>query len=131
IAVILDDELGHLWLGSNRGVFRVARSEPEAVVRGEKGRTEAVAYTTSDGLTSDECSTGQPAGLRTHDGRLWFATVNGLSVVDPRQVPINTVPPPVVIEEVLVDGKAEMRNPQSAVLTVPAGRRRVEIRDAG
>jgi len=131
IAVILDDELSHLWLGSNRGVFRVARAELEAVVRGEKKRVECAAYTRSDGLTSEECSAGQPAGLRTHDGRLWFATVQGLSVVDPRQVPTNTVPPPVVIEKVLVDGKSAIPNPQSAILTVPAGRRRVEIRYTG
>jgi signal transduction histidine kinase len=68
---------------------------------------------------------------------LWFATVNGLSVVDPRALPRNTNAPPVVIEEVLVDGalvwssasEPGVRVPTTSTkVRVPPGPRRVEIR---
>lgn len=103
INVILDDQLGHLWLGSNRGVWRVARAELEACVRGEKARPDSTNFGRSEGLSSIQVSSGHPSGVRTRDGRLWFATAGGVSVVDPREVPHNPHPPPVLIEALRVD----------------------------
>src|SRR4030095_880371 len=40
---------------------------------------------------------------RTRDGRLWFPTQAGLAVIDPESVPLNQVPPPVLIEGGLID----------------------------
>jgi len=52
-----------------------------------------------------ECSGGfQPAGCKTADGRLWFPTSKGLVVVDPSDAKSNQLPPPVVIEDMQVDG---------------------------
>jgi serine phosphatase RsbU (regulator of sigma subunit) len=44
--------------------------------------------------------------MRTRDGRIWFATSKGVVVIDPTHTPVNRVRPPVVVEDVLVDGKA-------------------------
>lgn len=101
------------------------------MVRGEQKRVECTAYGRRDGLASAQCSTGQPAGLRTPDGRLWFATVNGVSVVDPRRLQSNRLPPPVVIEEMFIDGKSATRDHRSGVISVPSGPRRVEIHYTG
>jgi signal transduction histidine kinase len=46
----------------------------------------------------------RPVIARTADGRIWFVNSDGLSFVDPRRIPRNTVPPPVVIETVAVNG---------------------------
>src|SRR5262249_27779639 len=105
IGLILDDQLGCLWLGSNRGVFQVARAELEAAVQKRVARVRVTLYGRGDGLPSVQVSVGQPAGLRAHDGRLWFATLRGLSVVDPRRLRENPMPPPVAIEEIKIDGK--------------------------
>ena len=131
IAVILDDGLGYLWCGSNRGVVRIARAELEAFVGGESKRIKFTAYSKGDGLASPQVSAGQPAGLRTRDGRLWFATVKGVSLVDPRTLRLNNIQPSVVIEDALVDGKSEIQDTKSDRLIVPPGRRRVEIRYTG
>jgi len=104
IAVILDDTLDHLWLGSNHGVFRVARDELRAVAQGRKKRLEGITYLGGDGLASAQIAGGHNAGLRSQDGRLWFATSRGVSVVDPGQIRVNPLPPPVEIEEALADG---------------------------
>ncbi len=47
-----------------------------------------------------ECSGGgHPAAWKLADGSLWFATLDGVSVIDPAHMPENRVPPPVVIEK--------------------------------
>ena len=58
------------------------------------------------GLARWKCSGGfEPAGCQTPDGKLWFPTSRGLAVLDPNKVKINPIPPPVLIEAVLVDGE--------------------------
>src|SRR5207253_3937506 len=42
---------------------------------------------------------------KSPDGKLWFATVDGVSVVDPRHLPFNQLPPPVHIEQITADRK--------------------------
>ncbi|HTH47886.1 MAG TPA: two-component regulator propeller domain-containing protein [Candidatus Limnocylindria bacterium] len=130
IGVILDDALGSLWLGSNHGVFRVARGELTAVAEGLKDRLEGILYLGGDGLASVQISGGSIAGLRARDGRLWFATSRGVSVVDPKQIRPNPVPPPVVIEEALADGVrlTPVAGPGTETsLSVPAGTTRTEL----
>ena len=56
-------------------------------------------YGINDGMPTIECSEGlQPAGCTTTDGRLWFPTSKGLVVVNPNEVRINPLPPPMVLE---------------------------------
>ena len=131
IAVILDDTLGNLWLGSNHGVFRVARDELRAVAQGGKKRLEGITYLGGDGLASAQISGGQTAGLRSQDGRLWFATSRGVSVVDPRQIRVNPLPPTVEIEEALADGTTLHSSDRDGIKTgfiIPPGTARTEFR---
>jgi ligand-binding sensor domain-containing protein/signal transduction histidine kinase len=105
INYIADDGRGCLWFTSFQGIFRVSKAELNEFAEGARRRIQCVAFGKSDGLPALECPGGfQPAGCRTRDGRLWFPTIKGLVVVDPAQVPTNSVAPPVLIEEVLVDG---------------------------
>lgn len=105
ICQILDDHAGHLWVGTQRGIFRVSKSELESF-DGEEGSTvKLTSYGRYDGLPSEECSGGyQPAACRTRDGRLLFSTLNGVVAVKPDEVSVNELPPLVVIERMLVDG---------------------------
>ncbi len=128
ISQILEDDLGNLWLGSNQGIFRVSREELAAVADGRASRVNAIAYGRAEGLESLECTGGfHPAGLRTRDGRLWFSTVKGLVTVDPANVSINEQKPPVVVEQVLVDGVARMPASGEASIVLGPGRQRVEF----
>jgi signal transduction histidine kinase len=47
----------------------------------------------------------RPQVAKSPDGKLWFATLEGVSVVDPGHLPINKLPPPVHIEQVTADRK--------------------------
>src|SRR5262249_15184491 len=46
-----------------------------------------------------------PQVTRSTDGKLWFATVEGVSVLDPRDLAFNKLPPPVHIEQFIADHK--------------------------
>jgi len=123
---ILPDGLGSFWMTSNRGIFRVPRAELLDFTEGRRRSVTSVAYGRADGMKTVECQGGsQPSGARMRDGRLFFPTVRGLAVIDPRRAAPNTVPPPVVLQEVLAAGQPM---DTSRPLVLPPGRDSLEIR---
>lgn len=123
---ILEDDQSYLWMTSNRGIARVPRKSLEAHAADKSVPIEMTTYSSGDGLASSECNGGsQPAGCRTRDGRLWFPTIKGVVVVDPKRLRRNTVPPPVKIEEFLADGEMV---PPTAEAAIPPGKRSLEVR---
>jgi len=101
---IFEDAHGYFWFTCNRGVYRVARAELEAVAAGRARTVTSVPYGKRDGMPSAECNGGgQPAGVQARDGKLWLPTQKGVAVIDPETVPTNNLPPPVVIEQVSVE----------------------------
>ena len=98
---IIEDKQQNLWCSSNKGIFRVNKSELD------KGVVNPVYYGPADGTLTRECSGGgHPAGWKTTDGRIWFATIKGLAVIDPEHIPLNTSPPPIAIEQLFVDNQS-------------------------
>ncbi|MEI6075054.1 MAG: two-component regulator propeller domain-containing protein [Verrucomicrobiota bacterium] len=128
ITHMAEDARGQLWLGSQRGAFRVAKRDLEAFAEGRIEEIPCVGYGQADGMPSADCQGGfQPAGGTMRDGRLLFPTLKGVAVVDPEAVTINPLPPPVLIEEVVVDGGESTLNSSGSTLTVPPGKGRLEI----
>jgi signal transduction histidine kinase/ligand-binding sensor domain-containing protein len=107
---ILDDDHGALWIGTGRGIVRVTRRSLEEVAAGRRERVDLVSLDTSDErLDVIATRMRQPGAWKDHTGKLWFATDEGIITIDPRHVRLNAVPPPVWIEEVLVDGRPGAR----------------------
>ena len=133
IDYIIEDGAGYLWIGSNDGLMRVGKKELADFDPGRPGFLACRGYDEKDGLPANECTFGsQPAACRTRAGLLWFPTIAGMVSVDPSEIHPNTNPPPVVIEEVLVDEEPQNTNGFRAELppesvTVPAGRENLEI----
>jgi ligand-binding sensor domain-containing protein/serine phosphatase RsbU (regulator of sigma subunit) len=126
VYALLEDDLGHVWMSTNVGVSRVAKAQLEAVADGRATEVDAALFNEDDGMKSRQCMAGrQPVAWKGKDGRLWFATARGASVVDPARLPRNEVPPPAALEELLVDGKPW---PLRGDAVLPAGTRDVEIR---
>jgi len=133
VAYLLDDGEGFLWIGSNAGLLRVPRAEVNELAAGKRQTVSCRAYSTPDGLPASECTSGsQPAAWRARDGKLWFATTEGLVSVVPAQLARNTNPPPVVIESVLVDDELQntnrLRKNLPSPLRIPPGKEQLEIR---
>jgi signal transduction histidine kinase/ligand-binding sensor domain-containing protein len=122
ISQILDDGHEHLWLGSHKGIISVAKSSLDDVAGGGITSMPTSVFDRSDGLPSLECSGGyQPAACRARDGRLWFTTVKGAVSVKPEEIHPNHLPPPVVIEEIILDGKSLDPTSDGRANPMPAG----------
>ncbi len=104
---ILEDQQQNLWCSSNKGIFRINKGELERVANGSNTSVAPVFYGPADGTLTRECSGGgHPAGWKTSDGRMWFATIKGLAVIDPENIPLNTSPPPLAIEQLFIDNQS-------------------------
>ena len=115
---IMEDQLGYLWMGCSRGVFRISMKGIEDVLAGRIASTPSTIYGLEHGLYSTVAAGGYYATIaRTRDGRVWFAMADGLSVVDPSKLTANPLPPPVHLEEVQIDGQAF--DPARAALAPP------------
>lgn len=125
---VLDDGVGNLWMGSNRGVFRVAKQELDDFAEQRISRIHSIVYGAEDGMRKSETNQGKPSALRTRDGRLWFSTTAGAAVIDPKNIKTNRIPPPVVLEKVLVDEQPIAPN---VPLVIPPSVKNVEFRYAG
>jgi diguanylate cyclase (GGDEF)-like protein len=127
---VLDDGLGHLWMCSNKGAFRVARAQLEQAADDPTYRFRALAFGLLDGMGDTQCNGGsQPSAARDAEGRLWFATALGASVVDPaRRFDPPEPPTAIAIEEVRIDGSMA---PSHAAIDLPAGPHKIELRYAG
>lgn len=147
ISQILEDDAGRLWLGSNRGIAGVGKAELAEFAAGKTATLFPRLIGRTEGMLSEECSGGFfPAGLKSHDGLLWFATQKGLVTINPRFKNTAQPGPSVVLEVVVLDG-ATVGELQGAVsgsearlasagsvtptLKIPPGKHRIELRYTG
>ncbi|MCP5105855.1 MAG: hypothetical protein GY950_20880, partial [bacterium] len=98
---VLEDDRGNLWMGCNKGVFRVSKKELNDFADGKISGIHCVSYDEKDGMASRECNgVSQPSGWKSRDGKLWFPTVKGVVMIDPNNINLNRLPPPVKIEAI-------------------------------
>ena len=103
---ILEDDFDCLWLSGLRGIYRIKRSQLNAVADGQAGMVECADVGTAEGMESSETNgEHQPAGWKASDGQLWFPTVKGVVVIDPEAFEIASAASPVVIEQVKADSE--------------------------
>jgi signal transduction histidine kinase/ligand-binding sensor domain-containing protein len=105
LRLVLDDRLGHLWVASMGHLFRLDKRELLDLFAGRAARVRPVLFDTSDGLRTTEGLLGNSPGFRAADGRLWFATAKGASVIDPARVSLDEPAPRVTVERLTVDGQ--------------------------
>lgn len=105
---ILVDHAGHVWMSTNLGVSRL---DPT---------TETFHnYTHLDGLQDDEYNAG--AYYKDGSGMLYFGGVNGFNVFNPEHIVDNTVPPQLVMTDLLLANQSVAPKEKDAhsPLTVP------------
>jgi signal transduction histidine kinase len=102
-----EDDSDSFWLYTACGLVRIARSELNAWAADPKRIIQSTTFDISDGvrLRAIAVSEYTPRVAKTSDGKLWFLPYDGVSVIDPRHIPVNTLPPPVQIEEITADRK--------------------------
>jgi ligand-binding sensor domain-containing protein/signal transduction histidine kinase len=120
------DNSQSIWLLTPCGVVRIARSELEAWETDPKRTIRTTVLDSSDGLTA----LATPGALsprmgKSTDGRIWFVSGDGASVIDPADLPINELAPPVHLEEIKAND--EMYNASNG-LRLPPQVRSLEIK---
>ncbi len=105
---IVADGQDRLWMACSKGIFSVPHADLRRFAAGELKKIVSTPYSPTDALRVIECKPGvQPAASVTRDGRLWFSTIRGLIVLDPKHLQRKVPPPPIVIEDVTVNGQRE------------------------
>ncbi len=133
ISQVIEDNAGVLWLGSPAGIISV---RPDLLTNHNTNSPFRV-FGRDDGLPTVGCATAsQPTAWRARDGRLWFATANGVTSVQPTAATARQLPPLVLIEEVWVDGQAQKLSSREPVsvppsLTLSPGRHHLEFHFTG
>lgn len=125
LTAIAEDDVDNLWIGSGFGILRISRKDFAAVAAGTAPALKHSLYTRADGLAGlPHAYDNNRRVVRAGDGRLWYVTSRGLSLIDPRAFLTSRVPAPVSIEQASADGRPVTITPE---LRLPAGTSRLEI----
>ena len=126
---IARDKQDRLWMACSKGIFAVNRSDLLRFAAGAIPHFQSTPYSPTDVLRTIECKAGvQPAAWNMRDGSLWFSTIRGLLVIDPKNLLRKLQPPEVVIEDVSVNGQSE---PPGEIDRLAPGRKNIEFRYTG
>lgn len=132
VFAILEDNRGNFWMSSNRGIHRVSKQELNDFADGRIPKLNSVSYDEKDGMLNAECNGGRiPAAIKTKDGKLWFATMGGVAIIDPESEKVNPNPPPVVIENISIDRKSVDRKTLQTDVELQAGQSNIAIEYTG
>ncbi|MBI1762503.1 MAG: hypothetical protein HYR56_13805 [Acidobacteria bacterium] len=123
---IMVDDLGDMWLNGNKGLSRVSWQELNDFCDGRRTSVTSYSFDTADGMLSREGNRAQPAGWKSRDGRLWFPTLKGVAVIDPRIR--EKQPPQINIEAVKLAGQ---KFSVGSLLRIEPGQEGLEIQYTG
>ena len=108
---VLEDARDNLWFSCSKGIFRVSKSDFDQVASGNATGINSVVYGTADGMLTRECSGGgSPSAWKDNAGKLWFATIRGVAMIDPASIKTNQYAPPVVVEQLRTDDQSAIFN---------------------
>ena len=131
ICDIEDDGRGFYWMSSHGGIIRVSKTELNRCADGQI-RGVALCDLWPRATVSRRWNVRRDGSCQTADGRLWFPTTKGLVNLDPENVTVNQLPPPVVIEAMLVDDQLVAEGAAAGTpLTIPPGPHRFEFQYTG
>jgi len=103
---IAKDDLGFLWIGSNKGIIMYAKGY-------------SCLYNTNDGLKGDEATLS--GILKTRDGNIWFGITNGALKLNPYKIEPNMNPPNLYFEKVETDKRVLV--PKDEIYLKPSEKR--------
>lgn len=125
VSQIIEDKLGRLWMGSNRGIFAVAKSQINDYINGKVTKIYPLIYTATSGMVNSETNGGfSPAVGLSENGYLWFPTLHGVVRVNSNNAKNNEDHPPVYIENLTLDDK---QIPMTHVIELPYSHQRLMI----
>ncbi len=123
IFTAIKDNYGDFWLYARCGLLRISASDWKAWLEFPDRKVSAKTFDALDGAQPG-MGEDQPTASKSPDGRLWFASDEFVQMMDLGRIYANAIPPPVHIEELIVDHKSYDALGQ---LSLPSLRRELEI----
>ena len=103
---IIADDHDALWLMTSQGLSRLEIATLNQSSDTSLKNLEFRFHGQSDGVRLAAAPVmANPRTAKAADGRLWICTDDGVAIVDPARIRGNPLPPPVAIEQIVVDGK--------------------------
>lgn len=108
INCVLEDDFGYLWVSGLHGICALERARLNDVAEGRPLTVPCFVVGEADGMVIVESNGGenQPAGWKARDGRLWFPTLAGVVVIDPKTIPVREPPPQIHFQQVKANNEA-------------------------
>lgn len=98
VSGIIETADGSLWLNEMRSIVHISPEEVRRFIADPNHRVSYRRFTYLDGLPgAPQMGFTDSTSVETSDGRLWFATDDGLAWIDPAHLVTNPLPPPVSI----------------------------------
>jgi signal transduction histidine kinase/ligand-binding sensor domain-containing protein len=102
---MVEDGSGDFWIVSTDAVARISGNILKQLPDGNPGQPKFIRYGASDGLRlALRPGMVSPRIAAAPDGRVWVCERDGVAILDPALLEPNKVPPPVVVEQLSVDG---------------------------
>lgn len=125
VSGIVITESGDLWLNETRGIVKIDREETAKMLENPDYSVNYRLFDFQDNLPGGtQMNFTVSTAIEASDGRLWFATDNGLAIIDPKNLIKNTVPPPVTIRSLVSEDKNYALKP---AIKLPAGTSELQI----
>jgi ligand-binding sensor domain-containing protein len=116
---------GNLWVGCNRGIYRLRKTQLRNYAQRQTRFIDAIEYGKQDGLPGLQCL---PHAAVVNNDRLdetlWFLTSKGLAAISNRKPRWNPLPPPVILEQVLLGNESLSL---SEPVRVPPGENKIQF----
>ncbi len=125
VSGIIETVDGGLWLNEMRGIVQIPPEEIRRLMADPNHPVKYRLFDYLDGLPgAPQMSFTNSTAVEASDGRLWFATGNGLAWIDPAHIVKNGLLPPVSILSI---GNENGLQPMSSAIKFSAGTHAVQI----
>ena len=125
ISGIVQLKNGDVWLNTSKGIVHIEATEFQRAFDHPGDPFAYKVFDYQDGLPGiARQSSITPTAMADAEGRLWFATNQGIAWIDPARIRINTSPPPMAIRSLIAMGKSYL---PSAALALPKHTTNVQI----
>ena len=103
---MIEDNDHSFWLYMGCGLVRIVRSELDVWVSDPTRAIQTKVFDRSDGVWSfGRAGRHTPYVTKSPDGKIWFSTPDGASVIDPEHLPFNKLAPPVYVTQIIANGR--------------------------
>jgi signal transduction histidine kinase/ligand-binding sensor domain-containing protein len=99
---LIEDNYGNFWVPYNAGIMLLNKKELNEYAHGIKKHYKCKVFNKNDG-SRPLMFTPAAKIIKTHDGKIWMPSLNGIVVVNPSDIIYNKLEAKVIIESFTVD----------------------------